>query len=435
MLKKRYLTGMILFFLALSTFLVGCNNTEDTSSTSGNEENGGQVTLDFWAAWTPGSEEERLTKEKIKKFEEEHPNIKINTQIITFDALHDKLVASISAGNPPELSWGLSEWFGEFNKMGALQDLTPYVDQWSDKDVIYPNVMEALKYDEKVTALPQYLGIRALLYHEDMLKAAGIDTPPQTLDELIDVSDEIKDATGKEAFGIAGAGVRSPQELLAYLASNDLVVAEKMDDGKYKNTWKDDPAQLERAAEVFKYYQDLLDKKVIPADAKAWGWEEEDTNFALAQYAMVVNGPWIEGRAAENPEEMKDVKVAAPPYIKTPATFLEISPLYLYKDGEHPEETWEFASYILSEEWQSTIRPTNSPRSDVVSDSQWGQGFTDLAETGVTYPEISLGGVTKDMEDALAKALLQKEDPKDVAEWLSDTINSSLKKSGELSGD
>ena len=430
MTKKKYLTILFIFIIALSTFLSGCNKTENTSTTKDGKK---QVTIDYWAAWAPGSEEERKTKEQIKKFEEEHPNIKVNTQIITFDALHDKLVASISAGNAPDLSWGLSEWFGEFNKMGALQDLTPYVDKWSDKDTIYPNVMEALTYDGKITALPQYLGIRALLYHEDMLKAAGIDSPPTTFDELIDVADEIKEATGKEAFGIAGAGVRSPQELLAYLASNDLVIAEKMSDGKYKNTWKDNTEQLERAAEVFKYYQDLLDKGVIPADSKAWGWEEEDTNFAIGKYAMVVNGPWIQDREKENPEEMKDVKVAAPPYIKTPATFLEISPLYLFKDSEHPEETWEFASYILSEEWQSNIRPTNSPRSDVISDSQWGKGFTELAETGITYPEISLGGVTKNMEDALAKSLLQNEDPKKVAEWLSDAINDSLKKSGDLS--
>ena len=44
---------------------------------------------------------------------------------------------------------------------------------------------------------------------------------------------------------------------------------------------------------------------------------------------MVVNGPWIQDREKENPEEMKDVKVAAPPYIKTPATFLEISVIFI----------------------------------------------------------------------------------------------------------
>ncbi|MBT2737259.1 ABC transporter substrate-binding protein [Bacillus sp. ISL-7] len=430
MAKKKYLSIVFMLVLALSTFLAGCNKSEETSTDKNGKE---QVTINYWASWAPGSEEEIKTKEQIKKFEEEHPNIKINTQVITFDALHDKLVAAISGGASPDISWGLSEWFGEFNKMGALQDLSPYVNNWTDKDKIYPNVMKALTYEGKVTALPQYLGIRALLYHEDMLKAAGIQEPPKTFDDLLNAADQVKKATGKEAFGIAGKGVRSPQELLAYLASNDVKIAEKMDDGKYKNTWKDNPDQLAKAAEVFKFYQNLQDKGVIPADAKAWGWEEEDTNFAIGKYAMVVNGPWIEDRAKQNPKEMKDVKVAAPPYIEKPATFLEISPLYLYKSSKHPKETWEFASYILGEEWQSNIRPTNSPRSDVVSDSQWGKGFTDLAPTGVTYPEISLGAVTKSMEDALGKALLQKENPKKVAEWLSDAINSDLKKSGELS--
>ncbi|MBV7505588.1 sugar ABC transporter substrate-binding protein [Bacillus sp. sid0103] len=429
MAKKKYLSMVFMLVLALSTFLAGCNKSQETST-----DKSGKVTINYWTSWAPGSEEERKTKAQIQKFEEEHPNIKINTQVITFDALHDKLVAAISGGAAPDLSWGLSEWFGEFNKMGALQDLSPYVNNWADKDKIYPNVMKAITYEGKVTALPQYLGIRALLYHEDMLKAAGIQEPPKTFEDLLNVADQIKKATGKEAFGIAGKGVRSPQELLAYLASNDVKIAEKMEDGKYKNTWKDNPDQLAKAAEVFKFYQDLQDKGVIPADAKAWGWEEEDTNFSIGQYAMVVNGPWIEDRAKQNPKEMKDVKVAAPPYKEKPATFLEISPLYLYKDSKHPKETWEFASYILGKEWQSNIRPTNSPRTDVVSESQWGKGFTDLASTGVTYPEISLGAVTKSMEDALAKALLQKENPKKVAEWLSQAINSDLEKSGELSG-
>ncbi|ASS97601.1 hypothetical protein BS1321_25720 [Peribacillus simplex NBRC 15720 = DSM 1321] len=419
----------LMILLALSTFLTGCSKSSDSSK----GEDGDTITIDYWASWTPGSEEERKTKAQISKFEEEHPNIKINTQVISFDMLHDKLVASISANDAPDLSWGLSEWYGEFNKMGALEDLTPNFNNWEGKDAIYPNVMESLTYKGKVTALPQYLGIRALLYHEDMLKDAGFEAPPKTFAELLETGSKIKKATGKEAFGIAGAGVRSPQELLAYLATNKVTIAEKQKDGKFKNTWKENPDELDRATEVFALYQELLDKGVISQDAKSWGWEEEDNNFSLGQFAMVVNGSWIQDKEKENPEQMKDVKVAAPPYMDTPATFLEISPIYVYKGSKHPKETWEFASYILGKEWQSNIRPTNSARSDVVSKSQWGKGFTDLTDTGVTFPEVSLGGVTKAMEDALGKTLLKKEDPKKVAEWLSDAINESLKKSGELS--
>ncbi|MNR54764.1 hypothetical protein D3C85_1750060 [compost metagenome] len=87
----------------------------------------------------------------------------------------------------------------------------------------------------------------------------------------------------------------------------------------------------------------------------------------------------------------------------------------------------------MGKEWQTAIRPTNSPRTDVVSDGPWGKGFTDLAPSGVVFPSVSLGGITKDMEDSIARALI-KNDPVDaVAKWLSEAINNDLKKSGELS--
>lgn len=104
--------------LTISALLSGCSGGEKASSD-------GKVTLNFWSAISPGTEEERKTNELIKKFEKEHPNIIIKTQVITYDMLHDKLVVAISANDAPDLSWGLSEWFGELNQMGALQDLTP----------------------------------------------------------------------------------------------------------------------------------------------------------------------------------------------------------------------------------------------------------------------------------------------------------------------
>jgi multiple sugar transport system substrate-binding protein len=436
MVRKKVLPLALSSIMAMSV-AAGCAqsdpkaNTTNSPSTEVKQEK--KVTLEYWASWTPNSDEAAKTEARIKKFEETHPNIKINTQLITYDILHDKLAAAIAAGNPPDLSWGLSEWFGEFNKMDALADLTPYFKEWSDKDKIYPNVISSLTIDGKIKAIPQYLGIRALLYHESMLKKAGIDAPPKTWDELIASSEKIKAANGKEAFGIAAAGVRSPQELLAFLASNDIQIMRKMDDGKFKNTWTSNSDELKGAAEVFQFYKDLLAKDVIKSDAKTWGWQEEDSNFAQGQYAMVVNGPWIEGRSKENPEEMKDVKVAAPPFKKKPATFLEVSPLYIYKQSKNPKEAWEFASYILGKEWQTDIRPTNSPRNDVISDSQWGKGFTELAPSGVVFPEVSLGGITKVMTDSIARALIKNDPAEDVAKWLSNAINEELKKSGELS--
>jgi multiple sugar transport system substrate-binding protein len=446
-MKVHKVTSGLIALLLLTLLVAACggNNNEPKASSSApaSEASGANassaepaknpVTLNFWVA-LDSTESGKVTQAKIEAFNAMQKDVQVKLQIISYDVMHDKLIAAINAGDAPDLTWGLSEWFGELNKMDALADLTPYMDKWADKDKIFPNVLDALTVDGKLKALPNYLGIRALLYHEDILKAAGYDAPPKTWDELLAMAPVVKEKTGKEAFGIAGKGVRSPQELIMYLAQNDVQIAKQQSDGKFKNTWQDNPDELKKAAEVFQYYQELLASKAIKSDAKTWGWEEEDQNFALGQYAMVVNGPWIEGRAQDNPEEMKDVKIAAPIYKTTPATFLEIAPLFVYK-SDHLDQAWTLASYLVGADYQTTVNYAgNSPRNDVKATNKWGTDFLALAPQGIVFPSVSLGGITTALEDSLARAMLKNDKPEEVAKWLSQAINESLRKTGELSG-
>jgi Bacterial extracellular solute-binding protein len=238
------------------------------------------VTIHFWVAWDPQQADAIAAKKEIDAYEQSHPGVKIDVQNITYDALHNKVLTALSGGDAPDLSWGVPEWLGELNKMGALRDLSEEAKAWPDRGAIYPNVIDALTIDGHLLAMPHYLGIRALLVHQDLLKAAGITEPPKTWDELISVAQTIKQKTGKFGFGIAGTGVRSPQELMMYLAQNGLTIADRQPDGKYRNTWAEDKDKLAKATEVFAFYKSLLDQGAINPDGASWGYEEEDTNFS-----------------------------------------------------------------------------------------------------------------------------------------------------------
>ena len=390
------------------------------------------VTLNFWVAWDPAQADAIAAQKQIASFEQSHPNIKIVTQDIAFGALHDKLITSVAGGEAPDLSWGLIEWLGELNRMNALADLSADFAKLPDHDKIYPKAMDAVTIGGKISALPNYLGLRALLYHADMLKQAGVSAPPKTWSELIDDAVSIKQKTGKFGFGIAGTGVRSPQELIMYLAQNNVEIAKQMGDGKYKNNWASDPAAMKRAAEVFAFYKELADKGAMASQASGWGWEEEDTNFSLAQYAMVIDGSWMKNRTDQNPEQMKDVMVTAPPSQLTPATFFEVNPFYVFK-SKHPQETWEFASFLVSHDFQSAVNHDRSPRSDVLGDQQWGTNFTSLTPSGIAFPPVALGSITRNMEESIGRVLLKGEEPAKVAAWLGESINKSLRQSGEIS--
>ena len=95
---------------------------------------------------TPQQADGIAAKKEIAAYEEAHPGVKIDVQNITYDALHDKLLTALAGGDAPDLSWGLPEWLGELNKMGALRDLTEDAKTWPDESAIYPNVLDALDH-------------------------------------------------------------------------------------------------------------------------------------------------------------------------------------------------------------------------------------------------------------------------------------------------
>jgi multiple sugar transport system substrate-binding protein len=389
------------------------------------------VTLNFWASWDPTKGDAIEGMKQIGLFEQANPDIHVNVQVIAFDALHDKLITSVVGGDAPDISWGLVEWLGELDRMRGLADLTAQMNAWPDRHVIYPNALAALTIGGKLMAVPNYIGLRALLVHSAMLKKAGITAPPKTWDELLADAPKIMKATGKPAFGISGTGVRAPQELIMFLAQNGVQIAVPTKDGKYRNTWGDDPAQMKRAAAVFDFYAKLAATGAIDPAASGWGYEEEDSDFAQGRYAMVVDGSWMEERVAQNPTEMADVTVSPPPYKTTPATFFEVNPFYVFK-GKHEAQAWKLAEFMLGHGYQSAVDFDRSPRMDVSGSGIWGTSFTSLTPIGVVFPPVPLGSITQSMEDSVGRVLLQHQAPATVAAWLGRAVNKALRQTGEL---
>ncbi len=347
--------------------------------------------------------------------------------------LHDKLVTAGAAGNAPDLAWALPEWVGEFNNMDLVVNLTDKFNAWNDKSNLYDSVVKSMKVGDKVIGIPYEMTLRALLVHADTNSSAGADVP-KTWDDLMKLGD-YKQKTGKYPYGIAATGVRSPQELLVYLAQKELEIATLQADGKYKNTWKDNPDQLKKAAEVFQFYKDLIDKGIVDPNSKTWGWEETDENFATGITGMYVSGNWLAERESTNANTMKDVQIAPIPYPSNgkAATYMEVKPMFIFNSSKNQDEAFDLATFVASKEFQEAAFKDRSPRSDVSTDSKWCKDFKALANDGIIFPPVTLGGVTKAMIDSVAKVLHDGMSPADAASWLSDQINASLKDTNELS--
>lgn len=427
---KKIVSALLCVMLTASLTACGGGAKSDSGKSDSSEKGG--KTIEVWTCWTEGADTQKGSLEQIEKWEKETGN-KVNQTNFTYDMLHEKILTAAAGGNVPDLIWGLPEYVGEFYNMGIVEDLTERYESWDGKDALSESVINAMTIDKKLIGVPYEMTVRAYLTHENDFKEAGVEAP-KTWEDTLALTD-FKDKTGKYPTELACTGVRSAQELIVYLAQYGLEIATAQDDGKYKNTWNENKEELAKATKVFQYYQDLIDKGIVDPSAKNWGWEETDENLATGIAASYVSGNWLQERESSNPDTMGDIAVSAIPYPSDgeQATYMECKPLFVMADAKNKDEAFDLATAFCSKEWQEAAFADRSPRSDVSTDTKWSKDFQALADTGVTFPPVTLSGVTQAMQDAIAKVLQEGKSAEEAASWLSDAVNSSLSDSGELS--
>lgn len=422
---KRALAGVLTASMALS--LAACGG----SSSNGGSSADGSTTLEVWSSNLSDSQRENV-KKLVAQYEEQ-TGVKVNYTEFSYDMLHDKILSAAAGGNTPDVAWGLPEWIGEFHSMGILEDLSDRYANWDDASVLSDAVMKGMSIGDEIIGVPYEMTVRAYLCHENIMEKGGASVPA-TWDDVLSMTD-FKDKTGTYPYALACTGVRAPQEMIVYLAQKGLEICSLQDDGMYKNTWKDNADQLAAAADVFQFYKDCIDSGVVDPNSKSFGYEETDDNFVNGFSASYVTGNWLQEKEDANPEVMSDVTVEPIPVPEggTPATYMELKPLFLFNTSKNNDAAFDFATYVCGKEWQQDVYSSASPRSDVTVPGKWTEDFQALSDNGVAFPPVTLGSISQAMIDSIAKVLQEGMTPQAAAEWLADAVNTSLEESGELS--
>lgn len=410
--------------------LAGCGSS-GSGGGSGTAGGSGDMNLEVWSSELTDAQS-KAANELIEQYEKD-TGYTVTLTEFSYDMLHDKILTAAAGGNTPDLVWGLPEWTGEFNNMGILEDLTDYYAEWDDASALSDAVISAMSVGDKIVGVPYEMTVRAYLCHSDILSKGNADVP-KTWDDVLSMTD-FKNATGSYPYALACTGARAPQEMIVYLAEQGLEICSAQDDGKYKNTWKDNPEELAKAAEVFQFYKDCIDSGVVDANSTSFGYEETDDNFVNGVAATYVTGNWLSEKEESNPEVMADVSVEAIPVPEggQAATYMECKPLYLFNTNDNNDAAFDLATFICGKDWQSKVYSTASPRSDVTVEGKWTEDFSALADAGVSFPPVTLGDISQAMIDSIAKVLQEGMDPTEAAEWLSDAVNESLSNTDELS--
>ena len=154
-----------------------------------------------------------------------------------------------------------------------------------------------LARDGEVFGVPMFIGTQMFYYRTDVFEAHGIEAPPTTYDELVEV---VKEVHSDDVAGIALRTAPSVSQLMfvwsAWMYANGGSYYQTYEDGTYSGSALDSPEALES----FTTYIDLV-QNYAPSGATNWSHDDVTRAFMAGRVAMVQEGA-VFGGTFNNPE-------------------------------------------------------------------------------------------------------------------------------------
>jgi multiple sugar transport system substrate-binding protein len=303
--------------------------------------------VEFWHPFT--DREGDVMESIIKDFQASHPKITVTSKGGQDD---DKMTQAIGAGTGPDVGVSFStDIVGKFCSSGAWLDLNSYINRDKlDMGKFPAAVKQYTEYQGKRCAMPVLADAYGLYYNKDMFSAAGISSPPKTLQDL---TDDAKKLTKRKADGtIEVAGFlpewgfyeNSPSHLAPAVNATWLTKDNKSNIGS-DPAWKD----------LIKWQKDLVDwygYNNLEKFRSSLGDEfSEDNAFQKGQVAINIDA---EFRLAFIADGAKDLKFGVAPLptkdgSRYGAGYITGNVTGVARTAKNPEAAWELVKYLTTD--------------------------------------------------------------------------------------
>ncbi|WP_438316538.1 ABC transporter substrate-binding protein [Candidatus Caldatribacterium sp. SIUC1] len=345
----------------------------------------------------------------IPEFKKVHPDIDVKYVYIPFAEYMSTILQQAVSNTLPDLVYLDNPWVPQLIDANVLQNIRDYVmkdlgnDFWMD---FFPGHRMVTSKDEGIYALQVHTNNLAIFYREGFLQKVGVEKPPKTWEELLDVSRKIKE--NLNLYGLifyAGADEAGTWQFEPFLWSNGGSLLE---------------LDQKEAIEALAFVAGLVKEGYAPRDVINLKDQGDETIwFMNGQVAMMVNGNWEFGwhLLPDVLEKLGDVRVAPFP-VPDAAMRSAVLPFggecvgITTTDAEKSKYAWELIRIWFGEKleeyyekWTGHIPTLASYSAKIASIRPEFKVFIDQA--AYALPRPPMGGMEKypDVSNELALAL------------------------------
>lgn len=358
----------------------------------------------------------------IEEFEAQNPDIQLN--IVegpnATNLIEDLYTSSFLLGDSPyDLVYMDIVWVPKFAAAGWLQDLSDQVSPDELDDFLEGDVNGG-RYEGGLYRMPFRSDAGMLYYREDLLAQAGLE-PPETAQELVEVSKQLQESVdadwgyvwqGRQYEGLSAMFVEVLEGFGGYWVDPDT---------------REVGLDQQSAIDAIAFLKNTIDEGVSPPGVTTYQEEEARRLFQSGESIFMRNWPYVWQLANSDDSPVKG-KIAIKPMIHAQGFDSAACQggwgIGISRTTPHPEEAWRAIEFFTSPEIQKQFILNNgyvpSRRSlftdpDVVAQYEFMPDLLEVVQNSVLRPPIAQYAQVSDiLQRYLSAALTERMSPEDA---------------------
>jgi multiple sugar transport system substrate-binding protein len=293
----------------------------------------------------PEPERISLVESLIDRFHKAQSEVEVRVECVPQAQARQKLITAIAAGNPPDCCQMWDNWLGEFDGMGALEDLTAQIKGWKYYASTAPTAWQTVSLKDKIVSFPLALTNDAIFIRTDRVKEYGLKMPTfdWTTDDFLALAKGFtKPDKNQYGFGLRGGGTWAVLYATEFMYGNG---AQVLKDGKVV-------INAPEAVSAFEWYIDLIRKlKVTPPSAPTDAYRQIVEGFGRGVTSMYLHnsGSIEEQKGFVGEPNFATLPIPVGP-AKKRASFFFSETLTMFKGGKNKDGAWKFLTWMMDDE-------------------------------------------------------------------------------------
>lgn len=346
--RRRMAIAAAALTASAALVLTGCagGGGEEAAATYDPDE---EVTINlaFWGNDVRAA----LYEEAIAAFNEEYPNITVNSSFLGFPEFWEKRQTEAAGGGLPDVMQFDYSYLRQYSENGLLLDLEPYLGTIIDTEPLSENILQIGVVDGETTGIPTSTNAWGMYTNPKLLEQVGVEEfEGGTWEDYVDWIQQVTDAGGGTIWGGTDYTGRIQNFEIQQRAKGEDLFTEE---GEPNFTEEDLAAFWEQGEEVrpVTIPQQRLEE-VYPLSAF-------DTALTASELTWDNFGAGYLGNLGEGYTELG---LVAPPITEEGAKDLYLKPSMLHSIAsttEHPEAAATLVDFLVNSPEAGAIFGTN----------------------------------------------------------------------------